>query len=320
MSGRRRALPFVLSLALCGFLLGGPRGGSAQTTGPTPADGSRYLAVFLPGVYFAQLERKVELGNELASFLEAKLGPSYRLTPRVYASVEPMDADAEAGRIMLGLVESPLIASRLPALVPVSVAATSSTETRLAVLGHDTVKTLAGLRSARLVHAVVLDKPQQFFDNFVFEGLMSLGRDRLSATRDVASALSLVSLKKAEALLLYEGDEALGQNVGLHALYRTTPLPRPTVAAFDKRLSAADLARLRDALAQFQGRVHPGLRSYRPTNEAPYVALRNHMSERPRRLPELIEMVEDAVPLPLPKAPAGAASTAPLSTYAPTVQ
>src|SRR6185295_11708713 len=130
----------------------------------------------------------------------------------------------------------------------------------------------------------------------------------------------LVSLKKADALILYEGDEALGQNVGLHALYCTKPLPRPTLVAFDRnRLGAVDLARLREALAQFQGRVHPGLRSYRSTSDAPYQALRTQMDQRPRRLPSLIEMAEDVVPLPLPKAPPGSGAQAPVTVFAPSL-
>lgn len=278
---------------------------------------TRYLAIYLPGVYFAQLERKLELGNELCAYLAERLGDGYRLTPRVYADLAPLDADAEAGRIVLGLVESPLVAMRLPALVPVSVATTASGDTRLVVLARPSISRLGGLRNTRLVHAAPLDKPQAFFDNFVFEGELALGSERLTTTRDVASALSLVSLKKADAIVLYEGDEALGQNVGLHALYRTTPLPRPTLVAFDRHLGQPALARLREALGQFQGRVHPGLRTYRATNELPYQALRTRIVERPRRLPGLIDMVEENAPLPLPHLPAGKKSELPIAVFAP---
>jgi hypothetical protein len=281
-----------------------------------PADGNRYLAIYLPGVYFSQIERKLELGNDLTAFLAEKLGDSYRLTPRVYASLEQLDSDDAAGRIVLGLIESPLVASRLGVLTPVSVAFTSSSETRLVVLASPTVKTLAGLRGVKSVHAATLDKPQAFFDNFVFEGELVLGRDRLTATRDIASALSLISLKKADALVLYEGDEALGQNIGLHALYRTTPLPRPTLASFDRRLSPVDLQRLRDAMAEFSGR-QPGLRTFRPTTEAPYQTLHTHIVERPRRLPLLIELSDENVAMPLPQKPAGHNAEAPLGVFAP---
>lgn len=301
-------------LALLATLCWLAQSGSLRAAG----DANRYLAIYLPGVYFSQIERKLELGNDLTNYLGEKLGDSYKLTPRVYASLEQLDADAEAGRVVLALLESPLVAARLGNLTPVSVAFTSSSETRLVILAGPSVKTLAGLRSVRSVHAAPLDKPQPFFDNFVFEGELSLGRDRLTATRDVASALSLISLKKADALLLYEGDEALGQNIGLHALYRTTPLPRPTLVSFDKRLSPVDLARLRDVMAEFPGR-QPGLRTFRATTEAPYQTLRNHMDQRPRRVPLLIELNDENIVMPLPQKAHGAAAQAPVTVYAPSL-
>jgi hypothetical protein len=290
---------------------------SSGRAAPPAADGNRYLAIYLPGIYFTQLERKLELGNDLTTYLAEKLGEGYRLTPRVYASLDQVDSDVEAGRILLGLFESPLVAARLQAMTPVSVAVTSSPETRLVVLAGPAVKTLAGLRIVKTVHASPLDKPQPFFDNFVFEGELVLSRERLTAARDVASALSLISLKKAEALVLYEGDEALGQNIGLHALYRTTPLPRPTLVSFDKRHSPFDLSRLREVMAEFSGR-HPGLRSFRATTDAPYQALRAHMGERPKRVPLLIELTDENVVMPLPQKPAGAAAQAPVTPYTPT--
>lgn len=291
---------------------------AARAHAAPPADGAmRYLAIYLPGVYFSQLERKVELGEDLTTYLAEKLGDAYRLTPRVYASLDQVDADIEAGRIALGLFESPLVASRPQSMTPVSVATTSSGETRLVVLAGQAVKTLAGLRSVKSVHASPLDKPQPFFDNFVFEGELVLGRDRLTAARDVASALSLISLKKADALVLYEGDEALGQNIGLHALYRTKPLPRPTLVSLDKRHTPYDLSRLREVMAEFSGR-HPGLRTFRATTDAPYQVLRAHMDQRPKRVPLLIELTDENVVMPLPQKPSGPASQAPITVYAPT--
>lgn len=298
---------------LCALLL---LVGSLPAVDAAPPAAERYLAIYLPGIYFSQIERKLELGNDLTEFLAEKLGDGYRLTPRVYASLEQLDADDAAGRIAIGLIESPLLASRLGTLSPISVAFASSSETRLVVLASASIKTLAGLRGIKLVHSAPLDKPQAFFDNFVFEGEAVMGRDRLTATRDVASALSLISLKKADALLLYEGDEALGQNIGLHALYRTTPLPRPTLVSFDRHLSPADLSRLRDAMAEFSGR-QPGLRTFRPTTEAPYQALHTHIVERPKRLPLLIELSDENVAMPLPQKPAGRNAEAPLSVFAP---
>jgi hypothetical protein len=282
------------------------------------ADGERYLAIYLPGVYFSQLERKYELGSELASYLGERLGPSYRLTPRVYATAEALVADSS--RIALGLVESPWVAEHLSSFPPVSVAVEAgSSETRLAIYSNPSIKGLADLRSNRLAHASSIDRPQGFIDNFVFESELPLPADRVVATRDVASALSLVSLKKAEAVLLYEDDEAVAQKAGLRLLYRTSALPRPTVVSFDRSLPAAEFLRLREALNQFRGHSQQGLHAFRPASESPYQLLRLRFDRRTRRLPLLVELVEDAAPLPLPRPASGGASVVPLSTYAPTI-
>lgn len=282
-------------------------------------EGERYLAIYLPGVYFAQLERKLELGNELASHLAEKLGPGYQLTPRVYATSDAMDA--EAGRIVLGLLESPLVAARLSSLLPIAAAvAAGTTETRQVLLAVPSIRSLAGLRGTRLVHAESLEKPQAFFDNFVFEGELSLGSEHLAATRDVASALSMASLHKADALMVYEDDEAMVQNIGLRTLYRTGILPRPTLVSFDRRLPVAEVQRLREAMGQFHGSAHPTMRAYRSTTEGPYHSLRARIEQKPRRLPALVDLVDDETLLPLPHPPASSSTQVPVTTYAPPLQ
>ena len=93
----------------------------------------RVLAIYLPGVYFSQVERKLELGNELAAHLSQALGERYRLNARVYGTEEAMAADAS--RIALALCESPFVATKLQQLLPVSVAAVgASVDTRLMIL------------------------------------------------------------------------------------------------------------------------------------------------------------------------------------------
>lgn len=299
-----------LAALLCCALLG--IGGEATAAG----EGERYLAIYLPGVYFAQLERKLELGNELAAHLGERLGPGYKLTPRVYATSEAMDA--EAGHIVLGLLESPMVAARLSSLLPVAVSVAVGTyETRQVLLAAPAIRSLAALRTTRLVHAEALEKPQAFFDNFVFEGELSLGSDHLAATRDVASALSMVSLRKADALIVYEDDEALVQNAGLRTLYRTGMLPRPTLVSFDRRMPVAEVQRLREAMSQFHGTAHPTLRVYRPTTEGPYHSLRARIEQRPRRLPALVELADDETLLPLPHPPASSSTQVPVTVYAP---
>ncbi len=312
---RNRLKTFGLWLLLLGTGIGLWTAASAAPP-ENRSDESRFLAIYLPGVHFAQIERKLELGNELSSHLMKQLGDGYNLPVRVYATAAALDADAE--HIALGLLESPLVAARLARLLPLCVASTgTSIETRLVVLARPSIKSLIDLRSTRLFYAMPLDKPNPFFDNFIFEGELALGRDHLAATRDVASALSLASLRKADALVLYEGDEALGQSIGLRALYRTTPLPRPTLVAFDRRLPAPELQRLREAMNQFQGRVHPGLRAFRATSDQPYQALHNHMEERPRHLPALLELADEAVPLPLPHPASAGPTQVPVLLYAP---
>lgn len=322
MRRRRAALKFrpawPLRLALCLFavmvLLGLSRPGWAQNS-----DGERILAIYLPGVYFARLEDKVELGNELSQHLSKHFSPSgeghLRLTPRVYATQEALDADA--ARIVLLLAESPLIAARLSSLQPVAVAASGdSSETRLVVLASGAIRVLADLRGNKLFFALPLEHPQSFAENLLFEGELGLARDRLVSARDVGSLLSLASLRKADAILVYEEDVAGAQKAGLRSLYVSAPLPRPTLAVYERRLSSSEITRLREVMAGFRSTTLSAFRSFRGTNEAPYQALRARQERRPRRLPPLLELDEDAAQLPLPQPPP-AQPRVPLSTYAP---
>lgn len=295
----------VLGLLSLGFPFHSARAG----------DRDRLLAVYLPGVLFARLEDKVELGNELASHVAAQLGERYRLTARVYATQEALDADA--AHIVLLLAESPLVAARASTLQPLVVAAAgTNTETRVHVLASPALSALADLRGNKLHYALPLDNPALFVENLLFEGELSLPREKLIMARDVSSLLSLASLRKADALLLYEDDLAQGQKAGLRSLYSSAPLPRPTVAASDKHVPSSDIARVRDALTQFRSTNQPTWRSFRPTQEAPYQALRQRQERRPKRLPPLLELDDDAGQLPLPQPPQPPPRV-PLSTYAP---
>jgi hypothetical protein len=205
--------------------------------------------------------------------------------------------------------------------LPVSVAlAAGSTETRLLVLGSPAVSALPDLRKTALTYAAVLDQSQSFFDNFVFEGELALPKASLVPTRDVASALSLASLRKAEAVLLYEDDAALGRQSGLRPLDQSDKLPRPTLALMDRKTDAAEVQRLRDALNQFRGQVHPTLRAFRPTSDAPYLALRARIERKQRRIPPLLEQSEDPTGLPMPHPPVPpekVPSPVPLQVFAP---
>lgn len=303
------------ALVLLGVLVG-------LVTVPPAAAEDRVLAVFVPGVHFASLEQRLELGNELAAHLVARLGERYRLTPRVYASVEAMDADA--ARIALALVESPLVATRLGSVLPVSVAtvpgagpggAAGSDQTRLVVMASPSVRVPTELRRTGLAFAAPTEAPQVLLDNLLFEGELSVPREVWQPTRDVSSALSLASLHKAEAVLLYEDDTAAGRQAALRLLYTSERLPRPTVVMLDRKADGAELGRLREALAQFHGQVHPGLRAFRATAEPPYQALRVRLEKRARRAPMLIELVDEQVVLPQPKPTA--TSLVPLRAYAP---
>lgn len=313
-AARSRGLGFAVGvlLAVAALWLGAPSPAAA-------AGGERVLAIYLPGVYFAELERKLELGNELAAFLHQRLGERYHLNARVYGTDDAMAADS--GRIALALVESPFVATKLPQLLPVSVAfAAGGTETRLMVLGSASLSSVQDLRRSPLTYAEVLEQSQAFFDNFVFEGELSLPKTSLAPTRDVASALSLASLRKAEAVMLYEDDAAMGRQSGLRTLYQSDRLPRPTLALLDRKTDPAEVQRLREALSQFRGQVHPTLRAFKATTDAPYQALRLRIERKQRRLPPLLELADEPSPLPVPHPPVAAekvGSPVPLSVFAP---
>lgn len=303
----RRGRALLLGLLLLVALVGRVTRAAAE---------DRVLAVFLPGVHFTSLEQRLELGNELATHLLTKLGEKYRLTPRVYSTSDAMEADA--ARIALALVESPYAAAKLPSLLPLSVA-TSGTgvDTRFLVMAGPSVRVPTELRRVGLSFASPIEAPQALLENFVFEGELVVPRDLWQPTRDVASALSLASLHKAEAVLLYEDDAAAGRQASLRPLYASERLPRPTLVVLDRKADAAEVQRLRDALGQFRGQVQPSLRGFRTATEAPYQALRGRMEKRQRRQPMLLELSaqEEQAALPWPRTLNTTA--VPLRAYAP---
>lgn len=286
--------------------------GTVRATAPA----ERVLAIYLPGVYFAQLERKLDLGSELSTHLQKRLGDKYHLSPRVYVSTEAMDADA--ARIAMVLTESPYVAANLTKVLPVAVAvAGSSAETRMALLATPQVRSLPDLKRGGLVFASSLEPAQSFLDNFVFEGELSLARDTLIPARDVASALSLLSVQKAQAVLLYEDNLATVRTPNLRTLYRSDQLPRPTLVLTSRNTDPAEVQKLREALTAFHGQVHPDLKAFRATTDQPYQKLRERMQQKPRRNPQLLLIEDDATPLPTPRTNLPSPIQVPLRAFAP---
>lgn len=294
----RRAL-----LVLGALLLGAVA--AAQPAAPPPAaapaappaaapasDEPALVALYLPGLYFSQVRGKAELGDELARHLSAALGRP--ATSRIYATAEAMDADR--AHITVALLEAPTIAARLTQLTPLCVAAEPGeaaaerpATTRLVVLAPPPLRDVRALPGRRLAYAA---QPgfEAFLEHVVFEGELHLGEAALSPARDAASALSKISLRKAEAVLLYEEDAERAAPAGLRPLYQGPPLPRPSLVVFDDNQAAAQVGRLREAMCRFSGQSHPRLRAFRPTTPDPYLALHWQMQRRAARLPPLLDL------------------------------
>jgi len=318
MTKNRRRLQLPLGLMLLAWLCGLFGFGGLGVPRPATAAEPNVLALFLPGVSFEQLENKLQLASELAEYL-TKLEPKRPLTPRVYATLEAFNDDR--GAIAIALIEGPLVAERLESYLPFAVSATASgTETRLLVLGNSEVRRPFALKTTRLAHAVGMKNPRPFFDHFFFDGELALSGDQYTGTRDVGSVLSLASLKKADAVLLYEDDVAQGRQAGLSPIYRGAPMPRPTLVLLDRRTAPAEVQRLREAMSQFRGKVHPTIHSFRPTSEAPYAILRARIDRTPRRLPPLLELADERSALPLPRPAQGSVSDVSLQSLAPVLE
>lgn len=305
-------------------------GAHSQPVAPPRGD-EMVVAIYLPGLYFSQLAAKVELGTEIAEHLSLSLGR--RVTARVYATPEAMQGDRAP--VMLALVEAPYVAARLGSadnpVVPLCTASVNGREdTRLLVMGGGLLSDVRQLGAHRLAYVSLPELGpkqdiQDFLVNFVFEGELPLAQDHLEPARDAASALSKVSLKKAEAVLLYEDDAAQGRKAGLRTLYESPPLPRPTLVLISQSQGAGhgvderEVQRLREVMARFAGRAHPQLRSFRPAVSERFAALQQRIQHRNQRLPPFLELAHDAPGPRLPR-PATADLPAPLlRVYAPRI-
>ncbi|HMU38798.1 MAG TPA: hypothetical protein PKE31_07275 [Pseudomonadota bacterium] len=276
----------------------------------------RILAVYLPGVFFSQIERKLDLGSEVATHLAKRLGEKHHYRPQVYVTAEAMEADS--ARIAVLLVESPYVASHLDKLLPVVVADSGrGTHTRLTLLAMPQVKSLADLKHGGLVFASPMPSAKLFLEHFVFEGELKPLEGVVTPARDVGSALSLLSLHKAEAVLLYEESVASARGGGLRGLYRSDKLPRPTLALTSRNTDPAEVQKMRDAMSLFKGVAHPDLPAFRPTTDQPYQLLKDKMQHKPRRIPMLLDVAEENPPLPTPLQKAASPVQVGLSVFSP---
>ncbi|MFO0620763.1 MAG: hypothetical protein U0745_05160 [Polyangia bacterium] len=118
----------------------------------------RVLAIYLPGVYFPQLERKLDLGSELATHLQKKLGDKYHLSARLRVRRsdgrrrEPDCHDPH--RVALCGAE--------PAQASAPGGGGTGSDTRLAVLATAAVRSLTDLKRGGLVYASPVEPPQAF--------------------------------------------------------------------------------------------------------------------------------------------------------------
>lgn len=303
-----------LGLALPSGVAAGP---AAPPSASSPAATDELVvAVYLPGVYFAQLSGKLELGKELAAHLQKALGRP--VTSRVYATAEDLEHDS--ARLTLALVEAPYVAAHPSTVTPLCVSLVNGKdETRMVILGGGELKDLSELQGKRLAYSGLGRDEMQFLENFVLEGEMTLRRELLEPGRDAASALSKIGLRRADAVLLYEGDAGEGRQAGLRVLYESAYLPRPTLVTFTQGVghSGTPVALLRDAMSRFVGAAHPQIRAFRPAVAERYQTLRGHIGSRARRLPPALELFKDEPPVRLPVAQSGPLPLPPVRIYAP---
>ncbi len=278
---------------------------------PAPPGGEMIVAIYLPGLYFAQLDGKVALGAELAAHLSRSTGRP--AAARVYATAAALETDIP--RITIALVEATYVATRMSTLTPLCTASVNGKEdTHFVVLSGPSAGP-ASLRGQRLAYAALPYQEQPFLENFVFEGELRFTHDRLEPARDAASALSKISLKKADAVLLYEDDVVHAR--GLRPTYESGPLPRPTVIVFDDIMEPQEVQRLREIMTRFTGHTHPQFQSFRPAVADRYEKLLWHIQRNNQRLPPLVNLMrEDLLQPRLPPAAPTSLPLPPLKPYA----
>jgi hypothetical protein len=263
------------------------------------------VAIYAPNVLFDDAAQRFAYVQRLADALSR--APGLHATGKAFARPGDFEAAVKKGQVDFAVVDAVYLAGRASGGLKVLATATSGGQTaqswRLYAspqVGAQAPFQLSGKRLAYAGSGGARDTA--FLENVLLDGVVQVARffPRRETAPDVASAVTTVSLGRADAVFAPEGKAHGLKSVG-DVLAR---VPLPAFCAVRAELSQQVVNTVAQAVTQFGGGAV--LDGWKAGGAAPYDELRRRMQPRPKRPlmaePDLVRFEDrDALNLGVPE-------------------
>ena len=222
---------------------------AALLASPARAADHLTVAIYAPNAPFDSGEARYSFVSRLAQQIQAATG--IPTEPKAYARASDFEAAAKKGQVDLAVIDAVYVAERgLP--YPVMATATAGGEAMarwwLFVAEGAGAGGLTELEGKRLAFAATGARDGAFVDNGLLDGELPKLFGGRQPTPDVASAVTAVSLHKADAVF---APEAAGK--GLKKTFDAGRLPNPALVQVNLKLDAEVVDKVKAALGKGGG-------------------------------------------------------------------
>lgn len=201
------------------------------------------VGVYTPRAFFPNSLARSRYAEQVANQLEQATGVPMK--GRGFVGAGEFESQVAGGRVHFAVVDPQYQVARGYSALAQATAGGRSALPMVLVVGPGVQgDSIADLRGKRLARVKVGGQDAQFVTNYLLQG--QVDPDWLAAgksPRDVAGALSLVRLGKADAAFTYQGHTG-----GLRAVFTSRPVPLPVFVQTARDLDAEVVAEVRGAI------------------------------------------------------------------------
>jgi hypothetical protein len=233
------------------------------------------IAIYAPNAPFDSGEARYSFTACVARQITKATGVTAE--PKAYARASDFEAAVKKGQVDFSVLDGVYLAERGTPYSVLAIA-TSSGEpaTRWWLLSTEQVSLLE-LQGKRLAHAATTGRDASFIENALLEGEVPKLFSARQATPDVASAVTAVTLHKADAVFAPEG-----ASKGLKRVFDAGRVPNPAFVVTRASLDADLVAKVKSAVL---GASHCGgaFDGWKGGSADPYRVLAGRLGARTRR-------------------------------------
>ena len=247
------------------------------------------VAIFAPNSPFASADARYSFVSRMAQQLQGAIGGT--VEPKAFAKASDFEAAVSKKQVDFAILDPVYLAARgVPFPVLAIAANVGETSSRWSLFASEAAN-VGELEGKRLAFAAASSRDAQFIDHALLDGELPRHFASRASAPDILSALSAVSLKKAEAVFAPD----LAAPKGLRRLFDGGRLPHPAFVQVRGDLAASVVDQVKRAVLASTAAAGPILfDGWKPGTAEPYRSLGARMSPRPRR-PVMAEPVAVSV-------------------------